>query len=155
MAVPMQIRTSPGRLPAVITPELRLNLYMSQRRSQRIVLAVPVVISGISSDGSVFSERTTTLVVNAHGALIQLREPVVAGEKLRIRNAITDEEICCVVTNLNPGKTVVPEVGVQFCAPNPHFWHVSFPPANWSPHSPEARRQSPTPVLSAAPVPKK
>jgi hypothetical protein len=139
----------------VSTSHVRLNMHVNQRRSQRILLTVPIVISGISSSNAVFSERTSTLVVNAHGGLIQLRERVALGQKLRMRNAATNEEISCTVMDISPGNTAIPEVGVEFCAPNPHFWHVSFPPANWSPHSPEARRHSPTPVLSPSPVDKK
>jgi len=130
-------------------------VYVNQRRSQRILLTVPIVISGISSNNAVFSERTSTLVVNAHGALIQLREQVTAGQKLRMRNAATNEEISCVVMDINPGNTALPEVGVEFSTPNPHFWRVSFPPADWTPRSPEAHRRPPTPATSALPVAKK
>jgi hypothetical protein len=100
---------------------LRPSVNVNQRRSQRILLTGPIVISGISSNNAVFSERTSTLVVNAHGALIQLREHVVAGQKLRMRNSATSEEISCAVMDINPGNAVIPEVGVQFSAPNPHF----------------------------------
>jgi hypothetical protein len=130
-------------------------VYVNQRRSQRILLTVPIVISGISSNNAVFSERTSTLVVNAHGALIQLREHVATGQKLRMRNSVTNEEISCVVMDITPGNTVIPEVGIEFSAPNPHFWRVSFPPADWTPRSPEAHRNSPTPASKVAPVAKK
>jgi hypothetical protein len=140
---------------AVSSSHLRPSLNVNQRRSQRILLTVPIEVSGISSNSAVFSERTSTLVVNAHGALIQLRERVVAGQKLRMRNATTKEEISCAVMDINPGNTVIPEVGVEFSTPNPHFWRVSFPPADWTPRSPEARRNSPAPAVSASPAAKK
>jgi hypothetical protein len=86
---------------AVSSSHLRPSLNVNQRRSQRILLTVPIEVSGISSNNAVFSERTSTLVVNAHGALIQLRERVVAGQKLRTRNATTKEEISCAMMDIN------------------------------------------------------
>jgi len=34
----------------------------------------------------------------------------------------------------------LPEIGLEFAKPFPHFWRVAFPPADWSPRSPEAKR---------------
>jgi hypothetical protein len=118
----------------------RPSISVNQRRSQRILLTMPVVISGIGSKNAVFSERTSTIVVNAHGALIQLRENVAARQKLRMKHVATGEEIDCTVVDINPGNTAIPEVSVEFPEPCPHFWRVSFPPADWTPRAPEARR---------------
>lgn len=122
------------------SPHIRPNTNANQRRSQRILLRLPVVISGSRSNGAAFSERTSTLVVNAHGALIQLRERVDVGQKLRMKNLATNEELSCTVSDINPGSTAIPEVGVAFSAPCPHFWRVSFPPMDWNSHNPEAKR---------------
>jgi hypothetical protein len=138
----------------VSTTHLRPSVYVNQRRSQRILLTVPIVISGISSSNAVFTERTSTLIVSAHGALIQLREHVAIGQKLRIKNSVTNEEMNCTVMDVTPGNTAIPEVGVEFSTPSPHFWRVSFPPADWTPKSPEARRQ-PAPGSANVPLPAK
>lgn len=135
------------------TFHLRPNPHAQQRRSQRILLSVAVHISGIRPNGAPFSERTSTLVVNAHGALIRLREPVTMGQKLRIKNLSTNEETCCEVMDVNSDNTTSREVGVQFSEPCARFWRVSFPPADWTPRNPEARHYTsettpanPTPV---------
>lgn len=122
------------------TSHIRPSPYANQRRSQRILLSVAVIISGSRSNGTSFSERTSTQVVNAHGATIQLRERVLVGQKLRIKNLSTNEEKNCTVMDINPGNSAIPEVGVEFSEPSPRFWRVSFPPADWSPRSPEAKR---------------
>jgi len=121
------------------TPQIRPNPGTNQRRSQRILLAVAVHISGMRPNGSPFSERTSTLVVNAHGALIRLREPVLVGQELRIKNLATNEETCCHVMDVIPGNVPNREVGVEFSEPCARFWRVSFPPADWTPRNPEAR----------------
>ena len=114
--------------------------HTSQRRSQRIILSVPVIVAGFRSNSAPFVEHTSTLVVNAHGALLQLREHVLVGQTLRMKNTATNEEMNCLVMDINPGNTAIPEIGVEFVEASPRFWRVAFPPADWSPRSPEAKR---------------
>ena len=57
--------------------------YASQRRrSQRILLTIPVV-SDTPPNGIRFTERAETRLVNAHGALVVLKRPVSFGQKLK------------------------------------------------------------------------
>jgi hypothetical protein len=65
---------------------------------------------------------------------------VSAGQKLRIKNLSTNEETPCEVMDVNPGDATSHEVGVMFSEPCARFWRVSFPPADWNPRNPEARR---------------
>jgi hypothetical protein len=131
-----------------VTSNARPGSMGNQRRSQRIILSVPVVISGKHANGVPFSEDTTTMVVNAHGALILLREPVIVGEVLRVTHVGTGEQLDCTVKDIDPGQDGKPEIGIEFAHPNPRFWRVSFPPVGWTPHSPEAKRF----VKQSAPV---
>jgi hypothetical protein len=121
------------------TSNIRPGPHANQRRSQRILLAVPILVSGVRANGATFSERTRTVVVNAHGALVQLREQVLPGQMLRIKNLATNEELNCTVVDINPRSTAVQEVGVEFAESCPRFWRVSFPPVDWSLRSPEAK----------------
>lgn len=124
----------------VSTPNIRPAPFANQRRSQRILLTVPLRVCGIRTNGTPFMEYTNTLIVNAHGALIQLREPVRHGQNLSVRNVKTGEEIDCTVVDVNPGTNGASEIGLEFAEPSPRFWRVSFPPADWSPRNPEAKR---------------
>jgi hypothetical protein len=133
------------------TPNIRPTQATNQRRSQRILLAVPVRVSGKRANGTPFVEHTKTLIVNAHGALLQLEEPVREGQALSVRNVITGEETPCKVVDLSTGTDGAAEIGVEFAEPNPRFWRVSFPPTDWSARSPEAKRFVSSP--SAAPLP--
>ena len=112
----------------------------NQRRSQRILLSLPIQVSGERANGSAFTESTHTIVVNAHGALIKLREAVIAGQKLRMKNMATNEELICRVVDINQGQNAHREIGLEFNEPCPRFWRVAFPPADWSPRNPEAKR---------------
>jgi len=134
------------------TPNLRPNAFANQRRSQRVLLSVPLRVSGKRMNGSAFVEHTSTLIVSAHGALIQLREAVHIGQPLSLRNATTGEEEQCTVIDVNEGPNGAPEVGVEFADANPRFWRVSFPPADWNARNPEAKRYSSSPNPKANPV---
>jgi hypothetical protein len=52
---------------------------LGQRRSERVLLDVPVVVRGESIDQIAFEEETFTVTVNAHGALLMLASPVGLG----------------------------------------------------------------------------
>jgi hypothetical protein len=57
-------------------------LVQNRRRTQRVVMRVPVRISGQNSAGSQFQEETHTLAVNANGALVVLsRQEIVEGAR--------------------------------------------------------------------------
>lgn len=119
----------------------------SPRRSQRLLLSMPVIVTGDRSTGGKFVEHTTTAVVNAHGAMVLLKEPVSNQQLLRIQNAKTGEGQLCKVVDLGlsvEGKT---EVGIEFVEPSPRFWHIAFPPEDWNLNSPEAKRLG-KPVLA-------
>ena len=85
------------------------------------------------------SEETQTLIVNAHGALIQLALTVEMGQLLVIKNKQTMEQLVSRVVHLGAEQTGKREVGIEFEAPSPRFWRVTFPPADWTPRSPEAK----------------
>ena len=129
------------------TLNIRPTQVVNQRRSQRVLLSVPLRISGKGMNGAPFVEHTKTLIVNAQGALLQLREPLQEGQTLSVRNVATGEEVLCKVVDLNPSANGVSELGVEFARPNPHFWRVSFPPADWSTRSPEAKRFASSPSV--------
>lgn len=111
----------------------------TRRRSQRVLVQVPVVVRGNDAAGRKFEEETETLAINAHGALILLAAGVASGQKVVLKHKRTQEELGCVVVFLGPVKEKKTEIGIEFCAPNPNFWRVAFPPEDWTPRHPDAR----------------
>jgi hypothetical protein len=61
----------------------------AQRRSQRVMLKVSVVILAHGADNKVVSEATRTVTVNAHGASVMLGLKVSVGQILMLRNSGT------------------------------------------------------------------
>jgi len=110
-----------------------------QRRSQRVMLKVSVVVLAHGADNKRVSEETRTVTVNAHGAMILLGMKVSIGQILMLRHSGTGEEVSCRVVYLSPHQPEKREVGVDFMKPSPGFWRISFPPPDWTARSPEAK----------------
>src|SRR3974377_722851 len=110
-----------------------------RRRSQRVLMQVSVRIRGYDAQGMVFEEQTSTLAINAHGALIPLQVRVTSGSKVFMKQNGTMQEQECHVVFLGPVRLGKSEVGLEFTVACPTFWRVAFPPEDWSPKHPEAR----------------
>jgi hypothetical protein len=109
----------------------------NRRRSQRVLLRIPVQVIGRGPDKKPVSELTQTAVVNAHGALIYLSLKVTVGQVIILKNPETNEEQLCRVARADPAPDGRTEVGIEFAKPAPNFWRVAFPPSDWKPHTPE------------------
>jgi len=97
----------------------------------RVLLSVPIQVSGTNRDNENFEEETRTLVVNAHGALISLAAKVVAGQNITIHNKATRMTMNCRVVYLgNPAAGKI-QMGVEFLEACPSFWQIDFPPDDW------------------------
>lgn len=110
-----------------------------RRRSQRVLMQVPVRIRGNDALGQQFEEETETLAINAHGALVLVAARVTSGSKMLLRHKRTEEEQECHVAFLGPVRNGRAEIGLEFSSPRPTFWRVAFPPEDWSPKAPTAR----------------
>lgn len=100
----------------------------SRRRSRRVLLNVPVTVS---CEEPQFSEKTSTLVVNAHGALITLETRAKPNQKLFISTNDSDKRPCRVV-HVGPTLQGRTQYGIEFAEPAPNFWHITFPPEDWA-----------------------
>lgn len=115
------------------TPKEKSGLQVDagRRRSMRVLLSVPILVSGKNTKKQDFQEETRTLVVNAHGALISLAAPVTSGQHITIANKATQESCECRVVYLGAANAGKVQMGVEFMKPSPSFWHIDFPPDDW------------------------
>ncbi len=111
-----------------------------RRRSQRVLLKLPVHVGGRDSLGTDFSENTSTISISAHGATVLLSTGVVDGQLLILRNLLTNGALECSVVYVGKAQEQRREVGVSFTLPNRTFWRVAFPPLGWSQNDPDAKR---------------
>ena len=128
-------------------------LAANRRRSQRVLMTIPVRLSGSTGAGSPFEEKTHTRAISAHGALILVSAQVYRGQRLTLSNLQTKAALECVVAHIDKQQNDHPQVGVEFTLPNPMFWHVAFPPKDWTPRHADAEIQSVgKPTTSMAPT---
>jgi hypothetical protein len=97
----------------------------------RVLLSVPIVVTGKDKEEQEFSEETRTLVVNAHGALISLAAKVTPGQQIEVANRSTRKTLECRVVHLGNASGGKVQTGVEFVAPCGSFWQIDFPPDDW------------------------
>jgi len=114
-------------------------LAANRRRSQRVLMKIPVRLSVQVGAVSLSEEETHTLAVSAHGALIAVSASLYRGQRLTLSNVQTKGALECMVVHIDrfPGEPI--KVGVEFLLPNPTFWRVAFPPRDWTPRHPDAK----------------
>jgi hypothetical protein len=103
-----------------------------RRRSQRVVICVPVVVR-YQRAGQTVVFQAITVSVNDHGAMLQSSRHLNSGEKIEIENERTQEKQKCKVTRApadHPGGYLIP---VEFTGSAPDFWRISFPSPHWKP----------------------
>jgi hypothetical protein len=109
-------------------------LGSNRRRSRRVLVRLPVRVSGKNSLGSQFEEETYTQTISAHGALILLSAPVIRGQPIILLNSPPKGTVQCTVAHIGEPQGDLLQVGVTFVLPNQYqlFWHATFPSPDWS-----------------------
>src|SRR5277367_1248149 len=116
-----------------MTPETQTS---SERRSSRVFTRIPVQARGKNVDGQKFRAKSQTIVINAHGGLLYLDEPLEIGAELVLINPATEEEQECRIVYMGDTSDKGTRVGVEFLSPSPHFWGVEFAQQDWATHAP-------------------
>jgi hypothetical protein len=102
-----------------------------RRRSMRVLLSVPIKVTGTGLDGKKFEEESRTLVVNAHGALISLSASMKPEQRVQVKNNATEQTIECRVVYVSNAQGGRAQMGIEFVKPSPTFWQIDFPPEDW------------------------
>jgi len=99
-----------------------------KRRSERVLLRIPIEVKGTDAEGKPFTEKTHTLVINRHGARIALKAPLKPEARITITNR--QSAMSCpfrVVGRTGKSLGEGPEWGVECLEPGVDFWGISFP----------------------------
>jgi hypothetical protein len=101
-----------------------------RRRSQRVIIRVPVTLL-VTENGRTVKISAHTVAVNIHGAMIVCPRSLEADTTLEVVNGRTDEKVASRVTRAPRDSSEGFLIPVEFTAPSPNFWQITFPPANW------------------------
>jgi hypothetical protein len=114
--------------------EIRPGRGIEGRRSQRVLLRIPIQVRAQFEDDAPITEETTTLEVNAHGGLIALAMKVHMGQKLFLKNWSTAIVQECRVVHVREKPMGKSDVGIAFPMAMAKFWNIEFPPSDWKPY---------------------
>src|ERR1044071_4269836 len=97
------------------------------RRSSRVLVTLPLAVSGQKKDGSHISGAAETILVNKHGAKIRSSIPLEPQMQLRVALLAPYKWRTAEVVWANFDAH---EYGIQLQNPE-NFWGVCFPPEDW------------------------
>ena len=128
-------------------------------RPQPVALEVPVTVNGSrfvegSDKREPFSERSQTVLVFGHGAVLRISALLAPGQLVFLTNEKTKKEVVCVVVKSKTDGNAVGYVELRFTEPAPGFWGMRFPSDTVLPQAatrPAAPASAPAPP-TAAPV---
>src|SRR5215472_2601933 len=97
------------------------------RRSSRVLVSLPLAVSGQKSDGSHISGAAETILVNRHGAKIRSSVPLETSMEVRVAMLAPYKWRVGQVVWADPGEK---EYGIELSRPE-NFWGIYFPPEDW------------------------
>jgi PilZ domain len=101
--------------------------FKEWRRTVRVLLSVPLRVSGHTEIGERFSVKALSHSVSLHGASIELELEVAQSEILQLENEVTKEKVEGKVVSTRRTRDGKKYVSVEFISPKPNFWHMAFP----------------------------
>lgn len=100
----------------------------AQRRTERVLIQVPIEVQGNDADGRAFHETTRTVVINRDGARIALRHSLRVGARITITNLQNQKQAPFrVVDRVQKTIGLDPEWGVECLDLKENFWGILFP----------------------------
>ena len=111
--------------PADEGPVRAASLLEDRRRSQRVMVRMPVVLHVTGRQKEI---KCVTVAVSETGAMLMVYEPLPMGTQLIVENPSSQKKVGA---NVSRSPQVTAEgalVPVEFMEPAPNFWNIFFPP---------------------------
>jgi hypothetical protein len=103
-----------------------------KRRSERVKLTVPVLVTTATVDGRETQEITHTAIVNAHGGLFRSTMEFLVAQPLVLTNLNTNLKESARVVHAERLLTGGFGVAFEFDNAAPEFWQVENAPDDWA-----------------------
>lgn len=98
------------------------------RRSQRLRVTIPVVISWTNSNALTVRARGETEVISLHGALLKVDNELTVGSEVQLSRPETGRKVRArVVAKGLTGPDGMPRAAVEILSADASFWGVTFP----------------------------
>jgi hypothetical protein len=100
-----------------------------KRRSDRILLTIPLLVEGKDAEGGAFRADAQTLVLNRHGGRIRANRRLESDQTVRITNRMGRRSSDFrVVGPVSPVSEQGGDYGVEYLHPGEDIWGIQFPP---------------------------
>ncbi len=100
-----------------------------RRRSQRVLIVIPVLMSWTNKDGVRIKEEAQTEVISRHGAMVRVKGSMMMGSDVELtRPQVHQSTKAKVVWVGKPDAEGFVRVGLELTIPTPEFWGVYLPP---------------------------
>jgi hypothetical protein len=104
-------------------------MRINRRRSDRLMLTIPLRVLGSDPNGLAFKEEARTVTLNRHGARIQTSRRLSSGQVVRLVNLVSKREAeFRVVGPVSPVTDKGGEWGVECVSATDNIWGIQFPP---------------------------
>ena len=103
-------------------------MAMGRRRSDRVLIKIPIEVTGEDVEGNSFTELAHTMVINRNGASFVLPNSIMPGQEIIVKNLQTAQSCrfrACRGSKDLPGG--LREWAIECLDPAPNFWRISFP----------------------------
>jgi len=101
----------------------------NRRRSDRLMLTIPLRIRGTDAAGARFNAEARTVTINRHGARVQTPQALSGVSQVRITNQISRREADFRVVGLvAPMSAQGADWGVECVDDKDNIWAIQFPP---------------------------
>ncbi len=97
-----------------------------------MLLQIRVLVETETEDGVQVRLEAFTLVVNAHGGLLEMSLKVPKGHRMLLSNPTQGVREGCRVIASRSSREGDFAVAFEFDNPAPQFWPIPFPPIDWS-----------------------
>jgi hypothetical protein len=104
----------------------------ARRRSERVVLRSLATLSAVLPGGKRICIDVHTIVVNAHGGLLEVGMDMAKGQPIRLSDSPTGRTVTGRVLRIEHSDDGRFAIAFELESPAPHFWPISRPPLDWS-----------------------
>lgn len=114
---------APGKLPG----EKSKSSGPEQRRSSRFPVVVPLEVNWREANGAQFREQAQATEVNAHGALLQMKNYPTMGVEAELTNLLTTQKTRARMAAVRRTRSAeIQGIAVELLAPEEMFWGLNF-----------------------------
>jgi len=130
-----------GAIPVAKQPEMGINWEailqcappmrpgLEKRRSDRLMLTIPLAVEGLDAKGQPFKDEARTISLNRHGARIRIERPLRVGQTIVLTNLVGRRQAeFRVVGPVAPVTERGGEWGVEYLDMRQNIWGIQFPP---------------------------